>query len=110
MYTCLVVCINLDECKGKECWNCEGMEEGKFCFSSAKQCFLHFDIHRFLFKFTGQDQEINLLGDGTEKAEFGEWSWIPPEKVIELVSICDYYDIFNNCPKPVKIWCRRVNT
>lgn len=36
MYTCLVVCINLDECKGKECWNCEGMEEGKFCFSSAK--------------------------------------------------------------------------
>ncbi|KAJ1404773.1 RNA pyrophosphohydrolase RppH [Sesbania bispinosa] len=38
----------------------------------------------FLFKFTGQDQEINLLGDGTEKAEFGEWSWISPEQVIEL--------------------------
>ncbi|XLT05620.1 hypothetical protein HN51_044369 [Arachis hypogaea] len=40
----------------------------------------------FLFKFTSQDQEINYLGDGTEKAEFGEWSWLPPEKVIELVS------------------------
>ncbi|XP_028799398.1 nudix hydrolase 26, chloroplastic-like [Neltuma alba] len=38
----------------------------------------------FLMKFTGQDQEINLLGDGTEKAEFGEWSWMSPEEVIEL--------------------------
>ncbi|KAK7268550.1 hypothetical protein RIF29_21251 [Crotalaria pallida] len=38
----------------------------------------------FLFKFTGQDQEINLLGDGTEKPEFGEWSWITPEQLIEL--------------------------
>nr|GMD50718.1 nudix hydrolase 26, chloroplastic [Ipomoea batatas] len=27
----------------------------------------------FLFKFTGKDEEINLLGDGTEKPEFGEW-------------------------------------
>lgn len=47
-------------------------------------------ICRFLFKFNGQDQEINLLGDGTEKAEFGEWSWMAPEQVIELVSIRDY--------------------
>ncbi|XP_060185787.1 nudix hydrolase 26, chloroplastic isoform X1 [Lycium barbarum] len=38
----------------------------------------------FLFKFTGNDEEINLLGDGTEKPEFGEWSWISPEQVIEL--------------------------
>ncbi|XP_004249945.1 nudix hydrolase 26, chloroplastic [Solanum lycopersicum] len=38
----------------------------------------------FLFKFTGKDEEINLLGDGTEKAEFGEWLWISPEQVIEL--------------------------
>ncbi|RYQ92282.1 hypothetical protein Ahy_B09g098467 [Arachis hypogaea] len=38
----------------------------------------------FLFKFTGQDQEINLLGDGTEKAEFGEWSWLPPEKAVDF--------------------------
>lgn len=38
----------------------------------------------FLFKFTGQDQEINLLGDGTEKPEFGQWSWISPEQVIKL--------------------------
>ncbi|KAK4337715.1 hypothetical protein RND71_042202 [Anisodus tanguticus] len=38
----------------------------------------------FLFKFTGKDEEINLLGDGTEKPEFGEWSWISPEQLIEL--------------------------
>lgn len=38
----------------------------------------------FLMRFTGQDQEINLLGDGTEKAEFGDWSWMSPEQVIEL--------------------------
>ena len=30
-------------------------------------------------------EEINLLGDGTEKAEFGEWSWISPEQIVELV-------------------------
>lgn len=41
---------------------------------------------RFLFKFTGKDEEINLLGDGTEKAEFGEWSWMSPEQVVEFVS------------------------
>ncbi|GJZ95253.1 NUDIX hydrolase 26, chloroplastic [Tanacetum coccineum] len=37
----------------------------------------------FLFKLTGKDEEINLLGDGTEKPEFGEWSWMSPEHVIE---------------------------
>ncbi|KAL3523673.1 hypothetical protein ACH5RR_016507 [Cinchona calisaya] len=37
----------------------------------------------FLFKFTGKDDEINLLGDGTEKAEFGEWAWMSPEQVID---------------------------
>lgn len=35
---------------------------------------------------TGSDEEINLLGDGTEKAEFGEWSWMSPEEVVERVS------------------------
>ncbi|XP_062091728.1 nudix hydrolase 26, chloroplastic-like [Humulus lupulus] len=39
----------------------------------------------FLFKLTGKDEEINLLGDGTEKAEFGEWSWLPAEQTIDLV-------------------------
>ncbi|XP_030488593.2 nudix hydrolase 26, chloroplastic [Cannabis sativa] len=38
----------------------------------------------FLFKFTGKDEEINLLGDGTEKAEFGEWSWLSAEQTIDL--------------------------
>ncbi|KAL8159671.1 hypothetical protein V2J09_001208 [Rumex salicifolius] len=38
----------------------------------------------FLLKFTGNDSEINLNGDGTEKPEFGQWSWMPPERVIEL--------------------------
>ncbi|KAF3790585.1 Nudix hydrolase 26 [Nymphaea thermarum] len=28
----------------------------------------------FLLRFTGKDEEINLAGDGTEAAEFGEWS------------------------------------
>ncbi|KAK9122886.1 hypothetical protein Sjap_012488 [Stephania japonica] len=38
----------------------------------------------FLLKFTGNDDEINLLGDGSEKPEFGEWSWMTPEQVTEL--------------------------
>ncbi|XP_022150467.1 nudix hydrolase 26, chloroplastic [Momordica charantia] len=37
----------------------------------------------FLLKLTGTEEEINLLGDGTEKAEFGEWSWMSPEQVLE---------------------------
>ncbi|GJV84944.1 retrotransposon protein, putative, ty1-copia subclass [Tanacetum coccineum] len=31
--------------------------------------------------FTEKYEEINLLGDGTEKPEFGEWSWMSPEVV-----------------------------
>lgn len=42
-------------------------------------------------KFNGQDEEINLLGDGTEKAEFGEWSWMSPEEVIEKVCVPQLY-------------------
>ncbi|XP_044503437.1 nudix hydrolase 27, chloroplastic-like [Mangifera indica] len=38
----------------------------------------------FLFKFTGKEEEINLLGDGSEKPEFKEWSWMFPEQVLEL--------------------------
>ena len=41
--------------------------------------------YRFLFKFTGKDEEINLLGDGSEKAEFGEWSWMSPQQVVDRV-------------------------
>ncbi|XP_074366347.1 nudix hydrolase 26, chloroplastic-like [Apium graveolens] len=37
----------------------------------------------FLFRFTGKDDEVNLLGDGTEKPEFGEWSWLSPEQVLD---------------------------
>lgn len=37
----------------------------------------------FLLKFLGDENEINLLGDGTEKAEFGQWSWMSPEQVVE---------------------------
>lgn len=40
---------------------------------------------RFLFRFTGKEEEINLSGDGSEKPEFGEWTWMTPEQVIELV-------------------------
>ncbi|XP_004288559.1 PREDICTED: nudix hydrolase 26, chloroplastic-like [Fragaria vesca subsp. vesca] len=38
----------------------------------------------FLFKFTGKDEEVNLLGDGSGKPEFGKWSWISPEQVVDL--------------------------
>ncbi|XP_072970136.1 nudix hydrolase 26, chloroplastic-like [Typha angustifolia] len=38
----------------------------------------------FLIRFTGKDEEVNLAGDGTEKPEFGEWSWMTPQQVIEL--------------------------
>lgn len=39
--------------------------------------------NRFLLKFTGKEEEINLLGDGSEKPEFGEWSWMTPEQIVE---------------------------
>ncbi|KAH9620143.1 hypothetical protein KSS87_006643 [Heliosperma pusillum] len=38
----------------------------------------------FLLKFLGNDDEINLLGDGKEKPEFGKWAWMSPEQVVEL--------------------------
>ncbi|KAI9153977.1 hypothetical protein LWI28_019310 [Acer negundo] len=38
----------------------------------------------FLFKFTGKEEEINLLGDGTEVPEFKQWSWMYPEQILEL--------------------------
>ncbi|PAN40837.1 hypothetical protein PAHAL_7G345000 [Panicum hallii] len=37
----------------------------------------------FLFRFTGNDDEINLSGDGSEKPEFAEWTWMTPQEVIE---------------------------
>ncbi|KAI3850776.1 hypothetical protein MKW98_030836 [Papaver atlanticum] len=41
----------------------------------------------FLLKLIGKDEEINLVGDGTEKPEFGEWSWMTPEQVVERVVV-----------------------
>ncbi|GKV29771.1 hypothetical protein SLEP1_g38669 [Rubroshorea leprosula] len=38
----------------------------------------------FLYKFTGKEEEINLLGDGSEKPEFNEWSWRLPEQLLEI--------------------------
>jgi hypothetical protein len=46
---------------------------------------LQLQTHRFLLKFTGNEEEINLLGDGSEKPEFGKWSWMSPEQIIDLV-------------------------
>ncbi|RLM64635.1 nudix hydrolase 26, chloroplastic-like [Panicum miliaceum] len=37
----------------------------------------------FLFRFTGNDDAINLNGDGSEKPEFAEWAWMTPQEVIE---------------------------
>ncbi|KAF5959255.1 hypothetical protein HYC85_000464 [Camellia sinensis] len=31
-----------------------------------------------------EDAEINLLGNGTEKAEFGAWSWMSPEQAVDF--------------------------
>ena len=43
-------------------------------------------MSRFLLKLLGNEDEINLLGDGTEKAEFGNWSWMTPDEVVKHVS------------------------
>ncbi|CAM0901795.1 unnamed protein product [Alopecurus aequalis] len=37
----------------------------------------------FLFRLTGSDDEVNLMGDGSEKPEFSEWTWMTPKQVIE---------------------------
>ncbi|XP_062185232.1 nudix hydrolase 26, chloroplastic-like isoform X2 [Phragmites australis] len=37
----------------------------------------------FLFRFTGKNDEINLNGDGSEKPEFDEWTWMTPQQIIE---------------------------
>lgn len=42
-------------------------------------------------RFTGKDEEINLSGDGSEKPEFGEWSWMTPQEVIDHVSTLSFY-------------------
>ncbi|KAL3680495.1 hypothetical protein R1sor_023451 [Riccia sorocarpa] len=39
----------------------------------------------FLFRFTGDDSEVNLAGDGKEQPEFVEWKWMPAEDVIKAV-------------------------
>ncbi|KAG6437534.1 hypothetical protein SASPL_102453 [Salvia splendens] len=36
----------------------------------------------FLLKFNGKDEEVNLLGNGTEKPEFGQWSWMSPQEIV----------------------------
>ncbi|KAE8037979.1 hypothetical protein FH972_010527 [Carpinus fangiana] len=66
----------------------EILAEGAFfcLYSSLLLTYMFFartNYEWFLLKFTGKDEEINLLGDGTEKAEFGEWSWMSPEQIIE---------------------------
>lgn len=47
---------------------------------------------RFLIRFTGKEEEINLLGDGSEKPEFGAYSWMSPEEVIERVCTLFYFN------------------
>ncbi|XP_047328009.1 nudix hydrolase 26, chloroplastic-like [Impatiens glandulifera] len=38
----------------------------------------------FLFEFTGKEEEINLGGDGNEKPEFEEWSWMSSQQIVDL--------------------------
>ncbi|XP_020694255.2 nudix hydrolase 26, chloroplastic-like isoform X2 [Dendrobium catenatum] len=45
----------------------------------------------FCFRFVGREEEINLSGNGTEKPEFGEWSWMTPQQVIELLLVIHCY-------------------
>ncbi|CAK9183938.1 unnamed protein product [Ilex paraguariensis] len=40
--------------------------------------------HQWGSDWKGKDEEIDLLGDGTEKPEFGEWKWMSPEQVVDL--------------------------
>ncbi|KAJ7564475.1 hypothetical protein O6H91_02G018600 [Diphasiastrum complanatum] len=37
----------------------------------------------FLFRFNGNENEINLEGDGEEPAEFSDYKWLPVDEVIE---------------------------
>ena len=53
--------------------------------------------HMFLLKFTGNEEEINLLGDGSEKPEFGEWPWMSPEQVIDLEGSFFCHNVFLTC-------------
>ncbi|KAH9737972.1 Nudix hydrolase 27 [Citrus sinensis] len=46
--------------------------------------------NRFLFKFTGKEEEINLLGDGSEKPEFNEW-----RKEGEILFECSVYLLYS---------------
>lgn len=41
---------------------------------------------RFLFRFYGDEGEINLAGDGVEPPEFSDWKWIHVDDVVERVS------------------------
>ncbi|KAE8790291.1 diadenosine 5',5'''-P1,P4-tetraphosphate hydrolase [Hordeum vulgare] len=53
----------------------------------------------FLFRLTGGDDEINLMGDGSEKPEFSEWAWMTPKQVIEKV--VHLFQLDNNTPTPL---------
>lgn len=60
------------------------------CLSSCCETDLGF-ICRFLLRFTGKEEEVNLLGDGTEKPEFSEWSWMTPKQLLDIVRMLTSY-------------------
>ncbi|KAH7296180.1 hypothetical protein KP509_26G012100 [Ceratopteris richardii] len=37
----------------------------------------------FLFRFKGDEKEINLDGDGIERAEFSDWKWASADEVLD---------------------------
>ncbi|XP_039118042.1 nudix hydrolase 26, chloroplastic-like isoform X1 [Dioscorea cayenensis subsp. rotundata] len=39
----------------------------------------------YLFRFTGEEEEINLAGDGSEKPEFEKWTWMTPEELLDHI-------------------------
>lgn len=38
-----------------------------------------------MFRLTGDESEINLLGDGSEKPEFSEYKWVDANQVVNKV-------------------------
>ncbi|KAJ8639664.1 hypothetical protein MRB53_016358 [Persea americana] len=67
-------------------WWCEKVKDAKERVNALRGTDLKRKAQKwFLFRFTGKDEEVNLLGDGTERPEFSEWSWMTPQQLLDLV-------------------------
>lgn len=70
-------------------------------------------VSRFLFLFTGDETEITLLGDGSEKPEFEEWKWAAMGEVTQMVSnytrkyMCIYMCVYVNVCN-INLWLMAI--